>query len=164
MGILSYAGQTHRSQSNVVEQPPFLRSDMKPLKWWAENVLVYCIDPNKPNNKPSYSQPLDALRRVATGIKIFIRDLDQDPTAYVVTRSVLANFFNDFKQKVFDVALEQDAKNGSFIEKTQKEYQIAKQEWELEQQAEAAKQAAKTTTRIFVSSEDVRKAKKMKAN
>jgi hypothetical protein len=154
MGILSYSGQGHRTQSNIVEQPAFIKQGQKPLKWWAERGLIYCIDPNKPDQKPSYSQPLDALRRVATGIKIFIKDIDQNPQDYLVSRAVLANFFNDFKTKVFDVALEQDAKNGNFIERTRDEYEKSKVEAAKAAQIEAAKFADKKT-KIFVSPKSV---------
>jgi len=141
MTILSYPGQTHRTQLNVVEQPAFLRSDQKPLRWWAQGGLIYCIDPNQPNKKPTYSQPLDALRRVAYGIKIFMSDLRQNPQDYVITQQALANFFSDFKQKVFDVALEQDAQNGSFIERSRIEYTRSKEE--AEKQARIEEAAAK---------------------
>ena len=150
MAILSYAGQVNRTQSNVVEQPPFLNSNQKPLKWWAQDGLIYCIDPNRPNRKPTYSQPLDALRRVAMGIKIFLADITEKPKDYVVTRSVLANFFNDFKMKVFDVALEQDAKNGDIIARTRDEYEREKRKQQKEMQIEAAKYADKRT-KIFIS-------------
>ena len=149
MTILSYSGQKNRTQANVVEQPAFLKSGLKPLKWWAEGGLIYCIDPNQPDKKPTFSQPLDALKRVAMGIKIFIADIDEKPQDYVVTRAVLANFFNDFKSKVFDVALEQDAQGGGFIEKTAKEFAAAKREINRQKAIEAEKYADKKT-KIFV--------------
>ena len=152
--IISYAGQTRRSQNNIVEQPPFLRSDQKPLKWWAEGGLVYCIDPNRPDKKPTYSQPEDALARVAQGIKIYIKDIRQNPKDYVVTQAILANFFNDFKTKVFDVALEQDAQSGGLIEEMGKEYKRNKEIAAKEAQEEAAR-AHEKRTKIFLSPKSV---------
>jgi hypothetical protein len=152
--ILSYAGQTHRTQNNVVEQPAFLRSDQKPLKWWAHGGLVYCINPNKPDTKPSYMQPLDALKRVAALIKIFIADLRKTPGDYAVTEAILANFFCEFKLKVYDVACEQDAQAGGMIEKTNIAFAEAKKEMQKEQAIEAAKYADKKT-KIFVSPKSV---------
>jgi hypothetical protein len=148
--IISYAGQTNRTQVNVVEQPPFLRSDQKPLKWWAEGGLVYCIDPNRPDKKPTYLQPVEALQRVATGIKIYVKDVKQNPKDYVVTQAMLATFFNDFKIKVFDVALEQDAAGGDLISKMSEEYHRNKKIAMREAQAEAVK-AHEKRTKIFIS-------------
>jgi len=147
--IISYGGQKNRTQANVVEQPAFLRSDQKPLKWWAQNGLIYCVDPNRPNRPPTYSQPLDALQRVATGIKIYIKDIDEHPNDYCVTRAVLSSFFNDFKTKVFDVALEQDAQNGSLIHNTRKDYERQKQTIIRETQEEAHREHEKRT-KIFL--------------
>ena len=149
MPIISYSGQRHRTQNNVVEQPAFLRSDQKPLKWWAQGGLVYCIDPNQPNDKPKWSQPLDALRRVAAGIKIFLKDITESPKDYVVTRAVLADFFNNFKSKVYDIAVLQDEQGGNFITRTKQEYEIAKQEMIKEERIEAAKRADKKSL-IFI--------------
>ena len=148
--IISYSGQRNRSQVNVVEQPPFIKPGQKPLKWWAERGLIYCINPNKPDQLPSYSQPLDALQRVAEGIKTYMRDIQQNPTDYVITQAAMAAFFNDFKTKVFDVALEQDANNGNFIVKTRQDYERNKKEQIRQAQIEAAKFADKKT-KIFVS-------------
>jgi hypothetical protein len=148
--IISYSGQKHHTVNNVVEMPAFLRSDQKPLKWWAEGGLIYCINPNKPDKKPSYSQPVDALRRVAAGVKVFLADLHNKPGDYAINKAILANFFNDFKSKVFDVALEQDAQGGGLIERTAKEYAVAKKEMEIERQRELAR-AADKKTKIFLS-------------
>ena len=148
--IISYSGQVNRTQNNVVEQPAFLRSDQKPLKWWAQDGLIYCINPNLPNKKPTYSQPLDALRRVAKGIKIFLKDITEKPQDYVVTRAVLATFFNDFKTKVFDEALRQDERNGNVIERTREEYERAKRKAAKEAKMEAERYESKKT-KIFVS-------------
>jgi len=157
--IISYGGQKHHTQNNVVEQPAFLNSDQKPLKWWADGGLVYCINPNQPDRKPTYLQPLSALRRVAMGIKIFMADMKEKPNDYAVTQAVLANFFNEFKLKVFDVALEQDAQNGGFIEQTNKEYAVAKKEMMKQQAIEKAKFEDKKT-KIFISPKELEKKKK----
>jgi hypothetical protein len=148
--IISYSGQKHKTQNLVVELPAFLRSDQKPLKWWAEGGLVYCINPNKPDKKPTFSQPVDALRRVAAGVKVFLADLHNKPGDYAINHAVLASFFNDFKSKVFDVALEQDAQGGGLIERTAKEFAVAKKEMERERQIERAKMADKKS-KIFLS-------------
>ena len=139
--IISYAGQANRSLANVVEQPPILKSGQKPLKWWADGGLVYCIDPNRPDRKPSYSQPLDALRRVVAGIKLFLADMHNSPGDYVVDKAVLATFFNEFKYKVFDVALLRDEQGGNVIQKTAEEFARSKRETMRQQEIDAAKYA-----------------------
>ena len=120
---------------------------------------MYCINPNQPDRKPTYMQPLDALRRVARAIKIFMKDMHNKPKDYVITKAVLATFFNDFKTKVFDVALEQDAKAGDMIAKTNKEYIIAKNEM-MREQAIAEAKAAEKKPRVVVGADILKVGKK----
>jgi hypothetical protein len=134
-------------------------SNQKPLEWFAEGGLVYCINPNKPDKKPTYLQPLDALSRVAKTIKIFITDMHEKPKDYAVTQAVLANFFNEFKTKVFDIALEQDAQAGNMIAKTNQEYVIAKQEM-MREQAIAEAKAAEKKPRVDLGGRRIIKKKK----
>ena len=88
--------------------------------------------------------------RVATGIKIYINDIRQNPKDYVVTQAMLATFFNDFKTKVFDVALEQDAQSGGLVESMSREYKKNRETAFHETLAEAAR-AQEKRTKIFIS-------------
>jgi hypothetical protein len=151
--IISYTGQIHRTQNNVVEMPAFIQPGQKPIKCWAEGGLVHSIDPNQPNKKPSYSQPIDALNRAAYLCKVVLRNMrNTSELEYNVTRAAVADFFNNFNAKVVQVALEQDARYGGFIEKTNAEYRRNRAIALNEAKIEAAKQAEKAKkSKIFVS-------------
>jgi len=142
--IISYSGQTSCTPAKVVEFPALIKSGQKPIRYWADGGLIYCIDPNKPDGKPSWGQPLDILRRVAMTIKLFVADMRKTPGDYHVTEQVLWNFFNRFKQEVFDEALLQDEKGGNVIENTNKAWAQTKKELGQELLVEASKRPVKS--------------------
>ena len=117
-----------------------IKSGQKPLKYWAEGGLIMCADPNKPDSKPSYGHPQEVLLRVAQALKLFLRDMEKNPKDYHVTKTVIWNFLNEFRTKVYDVACLQDEQGGGLIRKTDKELKEAKKEWRKEMAIEAEKQ------------------------
>lgn len=147
--IISYSGQRNKTERKVVKQPGFLLSNQKELEWWAEGGLVYCFNPNKEEKGRTYLQPLEALQRVATLIKLFVADCKEKPEDYAVKQGVMATFFNDFKTKVFDEALRQDEENGNAIRNFNRDYAEAKQEMRREIAIENA-QAQEKKTKLFL--------------
>jgi len=147
--IISYAGQKSHTPAKVVEFPALIKSGQKPIRYWAEGGLIYCVDPNKPDGKPSWGQPLDILRRVAASIKLFVTDMRKTPGDYHVTEQVLWNFFNRFKQEVFDEALLQDEKGGNIIKNTNEAWTQTKKELGKELLVEASKREKKSS-QIFI--------------
>jgi hypothetical protein len=129
MSIINYSftGQTNCSPHKVVSLPPFLKSTQLPFKWWAEGGLIWCADPNKPDQKPTYAQPQDALLRVSTGIKVWLPDIKEHPNHYVVTIQQVADFFDRFVKDVYYEALRQDENAGNIVANYRKDYEIGKQ-------------------------------------
>ncbi len=77
----------------VVELPPFIKPGQQPMKFWAEDGLIYCMDPNN-NVKPlQFSQPLDILQRVVALLKIVLADYRQNPSDYIVKLPEIQSFF-----------------------------------------------------------------------
>jgi hypothetical protein len=142
MSVYSFANGSPR-QSKVVKFPALIKSNQKPLEWWAQGGLVWCSDPNKKDGKPVSAFPTEALMRVRSVIIPFLRAMKNHPNDYHVQVTVLKDFFNRFVSDVHDEALRQDEAVGDPVRSLCHQYGQGKAEAIKQRQLQLAEEQKK---------------------
>jgi hypothetical protein len=161
MPVYSFAKGSPR-QSKVVRFPAVIKSNQKPLEWWAQDGLVWCSNPNKKDGKPSSAFPTEALMRVRDVIIPFLRAMKNRPNDYHVQVRALQDFFNDFVKNVHDEALRQDEAAGDPVRSLCNQYGAGKAEAIKQRQlqiAEEQKQRQASSKGVFTVSRDALKSR-----